>query len=36
MHEELDNKIKTKSASEYVNRPTQFIEIINEFMFKEK
>jgi regulator of sirC expression with transglutaminase-like and TPR domain len=33
---ELNDKVKERSKKEIVNRPTQIIEIINEFMFKEK
>lgn len=36
MHKELNNKIIAKSTNENIKRPTQIIEIINEFMFKEK
>ena len=36
LHRELNDKVKERSKKELVNRPTQIIEIINEFMFKEK
>lgn len=36
LHRELNDKVKERSKKEIVNRPTQIIEIINEFMFKEK
>ena len=37
MQKELNNKINAKSQKDNINnRPTQKIEIINEFMFKEK
>jgi len=36
LQRELNDKVKERSKKEIVNRPTQIIEIINEFMFKEK
>lgn len=36
LQRELNDKVKERSMKEIVNRPTQIIEIINEFMFKEK
>jgi len=36
LQRELNDKVKERSKKELVNRPTQIIEIINEFMFKEK